>query len=45
LLFGDGPRLISLQREELGVSCEDLGNGFFKLARLFDPLADRIDPI
>lgn len=43
--FSDNSRLISLQSQELGVSRKDLGDGFFKLARLFDPLADRIHPI
>jgi hypothetical protein len=45
LPFSDGPRLISLQREELGVRREDLGDRCFKLSGLFDPLADRIDPV
>jgi len=43
--FSDNSRLISLQSQELGVSRKDLGDCFFKLARLFDPLADRIHPI
>jgi len=37
--------LISLQGKELGVSRKDFGDCFFKLARLFDALADRIHPI
>jgi hypothetical protein len=43
--FSDSPRLISLQGQELGVSRKDLGGCFFKLSRLFDPQADRINPI
>jgi len=29
----------------LGVRRKDLGDCFFKMARLFDPLADRIHPM
>jgi hypothetical protein len=43
--FSDSPRLISLQGQELGVSRKDLGDCFFKLSRLFDLQADRINPI
>jgi hypothetical protein len=43
--FSDSPRLISLQGQELGVSRKDLGDYFLKLSRLFDPQADRINPI
>jgi hypothetical protein len=43
--LSDSSRLISLKGQELGVSREDLGDCFFKMAGLFDPLADRIRPI
>jgi len=44
-LLSDSPRLISLQRQELGVSRKDFGDCFFKQSRLFYALANRIHPI